>query len=102
MKSFLLLAASAALLALSATGAAAPAKSKATTPFTAADADGDGRITAREYAAAMKGQMETAAARAKFAELDKNKDGALSKSEFGDGAGRKKAAKKPKTTMPGN
>lgn len=102
MKSFLLLAACAACLALPSTSAAAPSKPKARPSFAAADTDGDGRVTPREYTAATKGQMDAAAAKAKFAELDKNKDGALSSAEFTDAADRKKAAKKPKKEMPGN
>jgi len=100
MKSFLLLAACAAFSALSPTASAAPAKAKS--PFAAADTDGDGRISPREYAAATKGQMDATAAKAKFAELDRNKDGSLNKAEFTPRSGKKAPARKPKKEMPGN
>jgi hypothetical protein len=58
MKSFLLLAACAALATLLPAASAAPAKTAAKSPFAAADTDGDGRLSPREYAAATKGQMD--------------------------------------------
>jgi hypothetical protein len=38
----------------------------------------------------MKGKMDEAAAKAKFTELDKDKNGSLSAQEFNPGGGKKK------------
>ena len=95
MKTRLLIAATAALLSLPlALHAADETKKKGT--FTTADADGDGKISPSEFVAAMKGKMDPAAAKAKFAELDMNRDGALSREEFNASGGGKKGAKKKK------
>jgi len=59
--------------------------------FTAADADGDGKVSATEYVTAMKGKLDESAARAKFAELDKDKSGSLTREEFEGRTGEKKA-----------
>ena len=87
----ILLAATAVLLSLPlASHAADEAKKKG--PFMAADTDGDGKVSQAEYVVAMKGKLDETAAKAKFAELDKNKDGALSREEFN--AGNEKKGKK--------
>ena len=54
-----------------------------------ADADNDGKVSQIEYVAAMKGKLDETAAKAKFAELDKNKDGTLSREEFNAGVEKK-------------
>jgi Ca2+-binding EF-hand superfamily protein len=59
-----------------------------------ADTDGDGKVSQTEYIAFVKGKMDDAAAKAKFAELDKDKNGSLSREEFNAGAGEKKGKKK--------
>jgi Ca2+-binding EF-hand superfamily protein len=64
-------------------------------PFMAADTDGDGKVTVTEYVAAMKGKLDENAAKAKFAELDTNKDKSLSREEFQ--AGVEKKGKKKNT-----
>jgi Ca2+-binding EF-hand superfamily protein len=95
MQKRILIAATAVLLSLPlAVRAADETKKKG--PFTAADTDGDGKVSKTEYVAAMKGKLDAAAADAKFAELDKNKDGSLSREEFNAGAGEKKGGGKKK------
>ena len=82
-----------ALLSLPlALNAADQAKKKG--PFVVADTDGNGSVSKGEYVIARKGQLETAAAEAKFAELDKDNDGSLSRQEFNAGAGQKKGGGK--------
>ncbi|MES2696802.1 MAG: EF-hand domain-containing protein [Verrucomicrobiota bacterium] len=65
-------------------------------PFMVADADNDGKVTQAEYVAAVKGKMDDTAAKAKFADLDKDKNGSLSRDEFNAGAGPKKGGGKKK------
>ena len=62
-------------------------------PFMAADTDGDGKVSVTEYVAAMKGKLDENAAKAKFAELDKNKDKSLSREEFQAGVEKKEKKK---------
>ena len=77
MKSNLIPATFVALLIIgTAAFAADPKPAKVT--FANADADHDGKVSLREYTAA----MDSVAAKAKFAELDKNKDGSLTSDEF--------------------
>ncbi len=95
MNKNILLAATAVLLSLPlASHAADEAKKKG--PFMAADADGDGKVTLAEYVTAVKGKLDDTAAKAKFAELDKDKNGALTREEFNAGGGEKKGGKKKK------
>ena len=95
MQKHILIAATAAFLSLPlASVAADQAKKKG--PFVAADADNDGKVTLTEYVAAVKGKMDDTAAKAKFAELDKDKNGSLSREEFSAGAGQKGGGKKKK------
>jgi Ca2+-binding EF-hand superfamily protein len=93
MKKHILIAATAALLSLPfASHAADEAKKKG--PFMVADADNDGKVTLAEYVAAVKGKMDDAAAKAKFAELDTDKNGSLSREEFNAGSGKKGSGEK--------
>jgi Ca2+-binding EF-hand superfamily protein len=94
MQKRIILTAAAIMLSLPLALSAADQKKKG--PFMAADADNDGKVTQTEYVAAVKGKMDDAAAKAKFAELDKNKDGSLSREEFQAGT-EKKGEKKKKT-----
>ena len=94
MQKRIILTAAAVMLSLPLALSAADEKKKG--PFMAADADSDGKVTLTEYVAAVKGKMDDAAAKAKFAELDKNKDGSLSREEFQAGT-EKKGEKKKKT-----
>ena len=66
--------------------------------FMTADTDGDGKVSLAEYVAAMKGKLDEAAAKARFAELDKDKNGSLSPDEFSTGTGERKARKKKEGT----
>ena len=91
-KRFLITAAAVALSLPLALNAADENKKKG--PFAVADTDGDGKVSLTEYVAASKGKMDEAAAKAKFAELDKNNDKSLSREEFNAGAGEKKGGKK--------
>ena len=93
MKTSLLPAALAVFLSLPLAAATANMP-KGKSAFLAADTDGDGRISAREYVVAAKGKMNATEAKAKFAELDKNKDGSLSGEEFAVAEPRKKARTK--------
>ena len=68
-------------------------KPKKNVTFAAADADKDGKVSVSEYVVAMKGKLDDGAARAKFAELDKDKNGSLSREEFEGRTGEKKARK---------
>lgn len=93
MQKRILLTATAVLFSLT---LAAQAAEKKKGPFLTADADGDGKVTVAEYVASVKGKQDDAAAKAKFAELDTNKDGSLSREEFAAAAGGKKGEKKKK------
>jgi hypothetical protein len=95
MKKEILIAATAALLSLPLALHAAD-QTKKTTPFLAADTNGDGKVSPGEFTTAMKGKMDSTAAKAKFAELDMNKDGALSREEFNAGNSGKKTSQKKK------
>jgi hypothetical protein len=93
MQKRILIAATAALLSLPlALNAADEAKKKG--PFMVADTDGNGKVSKTEYVTAMAGKLDKAAAEAKFADLDKDKDGSLSRQEFNAGAGEKKGGEK--------
>jgi len=66
--------------------------------FAAADTDGDGKVSQSEYIAAMKGKLDESAAKTRFAELDKDKNGSLSPEEFSTSTGQKKGGKKKDPT----
>src|SRR5688500_13860419 len=89
MQKPMLIAALAATLSLPLALNAADEPKKKGGGFTAADADKDGKVTQTEYVAAMKSRLDEAAAKSRFAELDKDKDGSLSREEFNSGAGKK-------------
>jgi hypothetical protein len=95
MQKRFLITATAVLLSLPLASYAADATKKKGA-FTAADTDGDGKVSQAEYLASVKGKVDDAAAKAKFAELDKDKDGSLSREEFAAGASEKKGGKKKK------
>jgi Ca2+-binding EF-hand superfamily protein len=63
-------------------------------PFVTADANNDGKVSLDEYVAAMKDRLDATAAKARFADLDKDKDGFLSRQEFNAGVGEKKGGDK--------
>jgi hypothetical protein len=96
MKKHILLAATAVALSLPLASYAAEQTKNKINPFMSADKDGDGRISSAEYMAAMMGKQDEAASRAKFAALDQNKDGSLSREEYEAGAAAKKTGKKKK------
>jgi len=62
--------------------------------FETFDHDKDGVVTQAEYLAIMKGVLGDAPAKARFAALDKNSDGKLTKDEFGGGTAEPKKRKK--------
>jgi len=95
MQKRFLITATAVLLSLPLAVSAADANKKKG-PFVAADTDGDGKVSQAEYIASVKDKMDEAAAKAKFTELDKDKNGSLSREEFNAGAGEKKGGKKKK------
>jgi hypothetical protein len=70
--------------------------SEARTPanaFALMDRDGNGAVSLGEYVAAERDRVGDGAAKTRFAELDKNHDGALTRAEFGvrdDRAGQRK------------
>lgn len=91
----ILIAATAALLSLPlALNAADETKKKG--PYMLADTDGDGKVSKVEYVAAMKDKLDAKAADTKFTDLDKDKDGFLSREEFNAGGGEKKGGRKKK------
>jgi len=90
MQKRILIAATAALLSLPLVLNAADGNKKKGGGFTAADTDGDGKVSETEYVAAVKSRMAEDAAKKRFAALDKDKDGSLSREEFGSGGGKKK------------
>ena len=97
MQKRILIAATAALLSLPLALNAADEKKKGGGGFTAADADGDGKVTKTEFVAYVKSRMDEKAAAAKFTELDTDKDGFLTREEFAAGnTGKKGGGKKKK------
>ncbi len=90
MQKNILIAALAATLSLPVALNAADENKKKGGGFTAADTNNDGKVTATEYVAAMKSRMDEAAAKSRFATLDKDKNGSLSREEFNAGVGQKK------------
>lgn len=72
-------------------------KSKTALPkvsFETADKDKDGSVTEAEFLAAMGENADQKRAKARFAQLDTNHDGKLSKEEMESGAKRKKKENK--------
>lgn len=94
MKKQALIVATAILLSLPLAVHAAE-KNKKKDLFMAADTDGDGKVSSTEYVAATKEKSDQATAQAKFATLDTNKDGSLSREEF-NGKSEKKGGRKKK------
>jgi Ca2+-binding EF-hand superfamily protein len=90
MQKNILIAALAATLSLPLALDAADENKKKGGGFTAADANNDGKVTEAEFVAAVKGRMDEAAAKRRFAALDKDKNGSLSREEFGAGSSQKK------------
>ena len=88
MQKRILIAAIAASLSLPLALHAADGKKKGG-PYVAADKNGDGKLDVTEYVAAVAGKMDDAAAKKKFADLDKDGDKFLSRQEFNAGAGQK-------------
>lgn len=70
-------------------------KEKAAAAFAAADKDGDGKLNPAEFAAFNKNKLDAAAAKAKFAETDTNKDGYVTREELRAAMGNH-GGKKPK------
>jgi Ca2+-binding EF-hand superfamily protein len=70
--------------------AADEGKKKGGGGFTAADSDGDGKVSKAEFVAFAKSRMDEKAATERFAALDKDKDGSLSREEFAAMSGGKK------------
>jgi Ca2+-binding EF-hand superfamily protein len=93
----ILIAATIALLAIPLAAHAADGEKKKS-PFVTADTDSDGKVSQAEYVTAMKGKLDDAAARTRFAELDKDRNGSLSREEFSTSTGEKKARKKKEST----
>jgi Ca2+-binding EF-hand superfamily protein len=99
MQKRILIAATAALLSLPLVMNAADEGKKKGGGFTAADTDNDGKVTKTEFIAFVKSRMDEKAATARFEELDKNKDGSLSREEFAAmGGGKKKEGEGKKKT----
>jgi Ca2+-binding EF-hand superfamily protein len=96
MQKHILIAATAVALALPLALNAADESKKKGGGFTAADTDGDGKVSQAEYVVAMKARLDETAAKARFAELDKNGDKSLSREEFNAGVGDKKGGGKKK------
>jgi hypothetical protein len=69
-------------------------------PFAAADANGDGRLDLAEFTQMVSKRMDGATANARFAELDKDGDGSLTRQEAR--AGGRKGAKSVEETSKGN
>lgn len=90
MQKNILIAALAATLSLPLALQAADENKKKGGGFTAADSNNDGKVTEVEYVAAMKGRMDEAAAKSRFATLDKDKNGSLTREEFSAGGAQKK------------
>lgn len=95
MQKQILIAALAAVLSLPIALNAADEKKKG--GFAAADADGDGKVTKAEFVAYSKSRgMDEKAASARFDELDKDKNGSLSREELAAAGGGKKGEGKKK------
>ncbi|MDB6167056.1 MAG: EF-hand domain pair [Lacunisphaera sp.] len=77
---------------------AKPKGGKQAAAFTAADKDGDGKLNLAEFTEFAKARMDADAAKAKFAEIDADKDGFVTKEELRAGMrgqGKKGAEEKP-------
>lgn len=90
----MLIAALAATLSLPLALNAADENKKKGGGYAAADADKDGKVTVTEYVAAMNGRLDEAAAKSRFATLDKDNNGSLTREEFNAGVGDKKGGGK--------
>jgi Ca2+-binding EF-hand superfamily protein len=64
--------------------------------FETADKDKNESVSEAEYVAAMAGKLDETSAKSRFATLDKNSDGKLTKDEYnaGNDEGKKKRKKK--------
>lgn len=94
MQKHILIAATAVALSLPLALNAADESKKKGGGFTGADTDGDGKVSQAEFVASVKGRLDETAAKARFAELDKNGDKSLSREEFAAGADKKGGKKK--------
>jgi Ca2+-binding EF-hand superfamily protein len=91
MQKRILIAATAALLSLPLALNAADEGKKKGGGFGAVDTDGDGKISKAEFTAMSKTRgMDEKASNARFDELDKDKNGSLSREEFAAAGGGKK------------
>jgi Ca2+-binding EF-hand superfamily protein len=96
MKTRTLIATTVALFSLSLAAQAADETMKKKSPFVVADLDANGKISESEYVAAMNGKLDETAAKARFAQLDKDKDGSLTRQEFSTATGEKSSGRKKK------
>jgi Ca2+-binding EF-hand superfamily protein len=82
------------LAVFAAKGEAKPKTALPKVSFETADKDKDGSVTEAEFLAAMGENADQKRAKARFAQLDANHDGKLSKEEMESGAKKKKKESK--------